>query len=326
MTDSKNYGTNRSPSPFTKVDDTNKPRKASYVHAGNNPRLDTLKKLKEYNDRKLGRSENSADRLSIMSSRSNLRPNFLSVKLPQAKFDDDDDHVDDETPSIRFVIDDNEDDEDNDNTEDAGHVTSSKTSSGTDRNRNDRQGVTLDKKTKKKSDMINTLKSRGILEEPPKSPSFMTNDDDIIRKMNSPEFLGVDDDDDDGHADHRGQYFLPKSAYSGLNHESKDANPQSTEHQGKSFTKKQLQEELKNLSFNDLPAKGQHLILNELMRINSPLDETDVLFSTLPAPYLGTHLDDEESFIYTHNLAIWTDGLPPILLINSQTVTVTTAL
>ncbi|ABN64615.2 predicted protein, partial [Scheffersomyces stipitis CBS 6054] len=89
---------------------------------------------------------------------------------------------------------------------------------------------------------------------------------------------------------------------------------------------KQLQEELKHLSFNDIPAKGQHLILNELMKSISSKDKTDVIFSTLPAPSLGTHLDDNGSFEYTNNLAVWLDDLPPILLLNSQTVTVTTAL
>lgn len=58
----------------------------------------------------------------------------------------------------------------------------------------------------------------------------------------------------------------------------------------------------------------------------SPASQTLVIFSTLPAPSIGTHLDDNESFDYTNNLAIWLDDLPPVLLVNSQTVTVTTAL
>jgi potassium/chloride transporter 9 len=87
-----------------------------------------------------------------------------------------------------------------------------------------------------------------------------------------------------------------------------------------------LQEELKNISFNDLPAKGQHLVLNEIMRRHSPKDSTDIIFSTLPAPTLGAHLDEEDAFEYTNSLAVWLDGLSPIFLLNSQSVTVTTAL
>lgn len=82
--------------------------------------------------------------------------------------------------------------------------------------------------------------------------------------------------------------------------------------------------DINNLSFNDLPAKAQHIILNDLMKTvskNSPL-----IFSTLPAPLIGTHYNEDDSKQYLENLQIWTDGLPPVLLINSQSMTVTTAL
>lgn len=83
-------------------------------------------------------------------------------------------------------------------------------------------------------------------------------------------------------------------------------------------------EEGSYLSFNDLPANAQHLILNNMMRKIS--NDAAVIFSTLPAPSFGTHLSEEESSQYMESLEIWCQGLPPILLLNSQTVTVTTAL
>ncbi|KAF8004835.1 hypothetical protein HF325_000292 [Metschnikowia pulcherrima] len=97
------------------------------------------------------------------------------------------------------------------------------------------------------------------------------------------------------------------------------------DHENK-LTHKQLEEELALLTFSDLPAKGQHIILNELMKKLSKKEHTAVIFSTLPAPQIGTHLDDNESFAYTNSLAIWLDDLAPILLLNSQAVTVTTSL
>lgn len=77
-------------------------------------------------------------------------------------------------------------------------------------------------------------------------------------------------------------------------------------------------------SFNDLPAKAQHLILNELMRKYS--DDTAVLFTTLPSPAEGTSRNEADSLEYLYALEILTDGLPPTLLVHSNSLTVTTAL
>lgn len=82
--------------------------------------------------------------------------------------------------------------------------------------------------------------------------------------------------------------------------------------------------DINNLSFNDLPAKGQHLILNDLMKTISK--DVPVIFSTLPAPVIGTHYNEEECKEYLDNLQVWCDDLPPIFLLNSQSMTVTTAL
>lgn len=78
------------------------------------------------------------------------------------------------------------------------------------------------------------------------------------------------------------------------------------------------------LSFNDLPANAQHVILNDMMCQTS--QDSVVIFSTLPAPTLGTHLSEEESWQYVESLDVWCDNLPPIILLHSQTMTVTTAL
>ncbi|CCH57977.1 hypothetical protein TBLA_0A01770 [Henningerozyma blattae CBS 6284] len=81
---------------------------------------------------------------------------------------------------------------------------------------------------------------------------------------------------------------------------------------------------MENLGFNDMPSKAQHLILNDMM---SQLSSTsDLIFSTLPLPPLGTHLNDEAALRYVQDLDIWLDGLAPTMLINSQSLTVTTAL
>ncbi|ODV96355.1 hypothetical protein PACTADRAFT_41471 [Pachysolen tannophilus NRRL Y-2460] len=78
------------------------------------------------------------------------------------------------------------------------------------------------------------------------------------------------------------------------------------------------------LSFNEISAKAQHLILNDLMlRISSG---SGVIFSTLPAPSIGCHKSEEDCLEYVQNLNLWCSELPPILLINSQSMTVTTAL
>lgn len=81
---------------------------------------------------------------------------------------------------------------------------------------------------------------------------------------------------------------------------------------------------MQNLGFNDLPSTAQHLILNDMMTQMSK--NSDLIFSTLPIPTLGTHKDHEASLQYVEDLDIWLEGLPPCMLINSQTMTVTTAL
>jgi potassium/chloride transporter 9 len=76
------------------------------------------------------------------------------------------------------------------------------------------------------------------------------------------------------------------------------------------------------LSFNDLPCQAQHLILNELMTRQSSSD-TAVMFTTLPSPIEGTCLDESASLAYVSDLEILCKGLPPCLLVHSNSMTVT---
>lgn len=81
---------------------------------------------------------------------------------------------------------------------------------------------------------------------------------------------------------------------------------------------------MQNFVFNDLPSRAQHLILNDMMSQMS--GNSDLIFSTLPIPPLGTHEDEEASLHYVEDLHTWLERLPATMLINSQTMTVTTAL
>lgn len=78
------------------------------------------------------------------------------------------------------------------------------------------------------------------------------------------------------------------------------------------------------LSFNDLPSRAQHLILNELIRSQSI--DTAVVFTTLPSPMQGTSKDEEKCVAYLSDLEVFTKGLPPVMLVHSNSLTVTMSL
>lgn len=78
------------------------------------------------------------------------------------------------------------------------------------------------------------------------------------------------------------------------------------------------------LSFNDLPCRAQHLILNELMRSESA--HTAVVFTTLPSPAEGTSLSEEASAGYLGDLEVLCRACPPVLLVHSNSMTVTMSL
>ncbi|KAJ5708247.1 hypothetical protein N7488_008048 [Penicillium malachiteum] len=75
------------------------------------------------------------------------------------------------------------------------------------------------------------------------------------------------------------------------------------------------------LSFNDIPSRAQHLILNELMVQHS--SDTAVIFTTLPSPVEGTSLSEEDCASYLSDLEVLWQGLPPCLLVHSNSMTVT---
>jgi potassium/chloride transporter 9 len=75
------------------------------------------------------------------------------------------------------------------------------------------------------------------------------------------------------------------------------------------------------LSFNDLPSRAQHLVLNELMLSQS--EKTAVVFTTLPTPVEGTCESEEESVRYLSDLEVLCHDLPPVLLLHSNSITVT---
>jgi potassium/chloride transporter 9 len=78
------------------------------------------------------------------------------------------------------------------------------------------------------------------------------------------------------------------------------------------------------LSFNDLPCRAQHLILNELMRQQSA--DTAVMFTTLPSPIEGTCKSEEASRNYLSDLEVLCQGCPPCLMVHSNSMTVTMSL
>ncbi|KAK4192985.1 amino acid permease-domain-containing protein [Podospora australis] len=79
-----------------------------------------------------------------------------------------------------------------------------------------------------------------------------------------------------------------------------------------------------SLSFNDLPSRAQHLILNELMRQNS--EDTAVLFTTLPIPEENTCQSEDASLAYLSDVEVFCNALPPMLLVLSNNMTVTVSL
>ncbi|KAF8538088.1 amino acid permease-domain-containing protein [Trichophaea hybrida] len=63
-----------------------------------------------------------------------------------------------------------------------------------------------------------------------------------------------------------------------------------------------LLESIPTLSFNDLPSRGQHLILNELMKRYS--SDTAVLFTTLPSPPPNSCKSEQDSMAYLEGLEV----------------------
>lgn len=95
--------------------------------------------------------------------------------------------------------------------------------------------------------------------------------------------------------------------------------PRPSSHRGSTYSTQSIP-----LSFNDLPCRAQHLILNELIRNQS--SETAVMFTTLPSPVVGTGESEEASVAYLSDLEVLCKGCPPVLLVHSNSMTVTMSL
>lgn len=109
------------------------------------------------------------------------------------------------------------------------------------------------------------------------------------------------------------------------------------------------------VKFADMTRRCQFLIINEMMRKVSAIEnthtagsrsklysmlnhkpgaissingkgETKLIFTTLPTPEVGLHYNEVDCVDYVVDLALWMKDLPPMLLINSKTVTVTSNL
>ena len=81
------------------------------------------------------------------------------------------------------------------------------------------------------------------------------------------------------------------------------------------------------LSFNDLPCRAQHLILNELLRQHSSAPQrTAVVLTTLPYPVDGTAKSMVESERFLGDLEVLCNGLPPVLLVGGNGLSVTVSL
>ena len=75
------------------------------------------------------------------------------------------------------------------------------------------------------------------------------------------------------------------------------------------------------LSFNDLPSRAQHLILNDLMTLHT--EDTAVIFTTLPPPPEGTYKSEVDSLRYISDLEVLCQSLGPVLMVHSNSMTVT---
>lgn len=66
------------------------------------------------------------------------------------------------------------------------------------------------------------------------------------------------------------------------------------------------------------------MILNELMSLHS--EDAAVIFTTLPAPTEGAWKSESDSLSYITDLEVLTQGLGPVIMVHSNSMTVTTNL
>ncbi|KAF8962514.1 hypothetical protein BGZ46_001153 [Entomortierella lignicola] len=81
------------------------------------------------------------------------------------------------------------------------------------------------------------------------------------------------------------------------------------------------------IQFDNLSPEAQLMIMNELMRIHSSAETTSIVFTTVPAPEVGTCLREQSSVAYLEKLDLLMDGIDvPVLLLHAKSLTVTMTL
>ncbi|KAF9435729.1 hypothetical protein BGZ76_005622 [Entomortierella beljakovae] len=81
------------------------------------------------------------------------------------------------------------------------------------------------------------------------------------------------------------------------------------------------------LQFDHLSPEAQLMIMNELMRIHSSSETTSIVFTTVPAPEIGTCLHEQSSVAYLEKIDLLMDGIDvPVLLLHAKSLTVTMTL
>ncbi|KAF9356954.1 hypothetical protein BGX26_004495 [Mortierella sp. AD094] len=82
-----------------------------------------------------------------------------------------------------------------------------------------------------------------------------------------------------------------------------------------------------SIQFDHLGPEAQLMIMNELMRIHSSAETTSIVFTTVPAPEVGTCLREQSSIAYLEKLDLLMDGIDiPVLLLHAKSLTVTMTL
>ncbi|GMM35379.1 Vhc1 protein [Saccharomycopsis crataegensis] len=232
-----------------------------------------------------------SSRHSYTSLRSQARPNFTSQTLPKSKVNED---ADGNEPSIIFT--------------------------------NDGDDASL--KSKSSGMRLASAQKR--------VPSKVFDKERLTKKENDTvNYAGVSDhestfscpsDAEEVYDDTRQNKSVLERISSYPSESSEDSGEESDDHDIiSSDSTSNLEEfDINNLTFNDVPARAQHLILNQLMMKCSK--NSSIIFTTLPTPPAGCHKNKKDAVEYVETLDLWCSGLPPIFLINSRTMTVTTAL
>lgn len=84
---------------------------------------------------------------------------------------------------------------------------------------------------------------------------------------------------------------------------------------------------ISKVKFGEMPRRCQFLVINEMMQsVSEGGSKTALIFTTLPSPEQGVHLNEAACVEYVVDISLWGQGLPPLVFINAQSVTVTSNL